>query len=197
MKKIISTTLIASVLALATTGYATAQTGSRDIVSAPTEKGATDLYFTTKYYTDESAGAVAKDNFAAKKNTSKASKANDKAVRKFNSTYKKDMPDAKWSIVENGMIASFSKYDVKTNVVYNNKGSWVYTSTYYPASQTPNEITSVMDYAYPKGNILQTIKIEESNLNFYIVELEDKTTFKKISVNNGEVNLIEEYTKTK
>jgi hypothetical protein len=141
------------------------------------------------------ATAATKDNAKESNSSSKATKANNKALRKFTMTYK-DAAGASWSMNKDVMIATFSKDEVKTNVMYSKNGSWLHTFTYYPENKTPQDIASIMDYAYPKDDIKQTIKVEEGNMLVYIVQLEGKTTYKKVSVYNGEVNQIEELTKS-
>lgn len=203
MKKMISAVLFAIIIAFAAPGYASAQTGDKDIAFIPAKNHAAYISFITESYAGENAAVAVADTLAATNITSKASKAdlkaakaNSKALRNFNIMYKKDMPDAKWYVLQDGMVASFSRGDVNTQVVYNKKGNWLHTLTYYPASKTPQNITSIMDDVYPKDDIKLTVKVEEGNIQFYIVQLEGKMTLKKVTVYNGEVNLLEEYTKS-
>jgi len=202
MKKMISAALLAIIIAATTSGYATAQTGDKDIAFIPAKNHAAYVSFITKSNAAESTAIAAADTLASTATTAKASKAemkaikaNGKALKNFNSMYRKDMPDAKWSTLKDGMVAYFSKDDVKTNVVYTKKGSWLHTLTYYPANKTPKDVVDIIDYAYPKDNITLTVKVEEGSMVFYIVQLENKTTLRKVTVYNGEVNQIEELTK--
>jgi hypothetical protein len=198
MKKMISIPLFAIVIAFAAAGYATAQTGDKDIAFIPAKNHAAYVSFITKSY----AAVAARDTSATTNATSKTSKAelkaikaNNKALRSFKSIYRKNTPNAEWTFAQDGIIASFSKDDVKTNVVYKKNGNWLHTLTYYPESKTPADIIAVMDAVYPKDDVKLTVKVEEGNMLFYIVQLEGKTTFKKVSVYDGDVNLLEEYTK--
>ena len=202
MKKMISTALLAIVIAFAAAGNAAAQTGDKDIAFIPAKNHAAYVSFIAKSYANESAAVAVKDTMAVTNATGKTSKtdlkavkANGKALKSFHSIYKKNMPDAQWSVLQDGILASFSKDDVNTSVVYNKKGNWLHTLTYYPPGKTPQDITSIMDNAYPKDEVTLTVKVEEGNMLFYIVQLEGKTTFKKVTVYDGEVNLLEEYTK--
>src|SRR5689334_7011876 len=85
------------------------------------------------------------------KSSLKATKANSKALKDFTMTYK-NAAGASWSIDKEVMIATFSKDEVKTNVMYSKNGSWLHTFTYYPENKTPQDIANIMDYAYPKDD---------------------------------------------
>ena len=135
------------------------------------------------------------DNAKTSKSSLKATKANSKALKNFAIRYK-EASGASWSMENDAMIVSFTKEDVKTTVVYNKSGNWFHTLTYYPENKTPQDIASLMDDVYPKDDIKLTVKVEEGNIIFYIVQLEGKTTYKKVTVYNGEVNQIEEITKS-
>lgn len=204
MKKMIFVTLTAIVIALAAVGYASAQTGDKDIAFIPAKNHDAYVAFVTKNYTAYNADAAVNDTlssvetaYKSAKADLKAIKANNKALKDFNNVYKKSMPDAKWAISKDALVAYFTKDDVKTMVVYNSKGSWMHTLTYYPADKTPAAIVDAIDNTYPKDVINVAIKVEEGSMSFYVVQLEDKTSYKKVTVYNDEVNLIEELTKTK
>ncbi len=137
------------------------------------------------------------DNAKDSKANLKAIKANSKALKNFTMIYKKAGAGASWSMENDAMIASFTKDNVKTSVVYNKNGNWFHTLTYFPGEKTPEDITSIMDYVYPKDDVKLTVKVEEGDKLFYIVQLENKTTIRQVTVYNGEVNQIEELTKSK
>jgi hypothetical protein len=137
------------------------------------------------------------DNAKNTRSSLKAAKANSKALKNFTMLYKKEASGASWSMDNDAMIASFTKEDVKTTVAYNKNGNWFHTLTYYPEDKTPQDITSIMDYAYPKDDVRLTVKVEEGGKVFYIVQLDGKTTIRKVTVYNGEVNQIEELIKSK
>ncbi len=202
MKKMISALLSTIIVTLAIAGSAAAQGGDKDIAFIPAKNHAAYVAFLNQSsYTYDNAG-IAGNGRATKTDAStkaakanmKAVKANGKAVRAFGNSYK-NAGEAHWSIGENAMIATFSKDDVKTDVVYNKKGNWFHSLTYYPGDKTPKDIVETIDYTYPKDDIMLAVKVEEGHITFYIVQLEGKTTLKKVTVYNGEVNTIEEYTK--
>src|SRR5437763_16837063 len=108
------------------------------------------------------ATAAPMGNTKDSKSSLKATKANSKALKNFTMTYK-DAAGASWSMDNNAMIVSFTKANVKTSVTYNKNGNWFHTVTYYPEDKTPEEITSIMDYAYPKDDVKLTVKVEEGD----------------------------------
>jgi hypothetical protein len=136
------------------------------------------------------------DNAKDAKSSLKTTKANSKALKNFTMLYK-NAAGASWSMESGAMIVSFTKDNVKTSVTYNKNGNWFHTLTYYPEDKTPQDIASIMDYAYPKDDVKLTVKVEEGSMQFYIVQSENKTTIRKVTVCNGEVNQIQELTKSK
>jgi len=203
MKKTILALLSVIAILFTTAGQLNAQGGDKDINFIPVKNHAAYVTFITQYGDAGNSAAVTAEDTAvsladnAAKAGLKASKANSKALRNFAILYKKDAAGASWSMEGDAMVAHFTKDDIKTTVVYNNKGNWFHTLTYYPEDKTPQEIASIMDYAYPKDDVRLTVKVEEGSLMFYIVQLEGKTTIRKVTVYNGEVNQIEEFTKSK
>ena len=202
MKNMISALLIVAAISLATAGHVNAQVGDKDIALIPAKNHAAYVAFINQYGdAGKSASLIAEDTAAsvtdeAAKASLKANKANSKAIRNFTTSYKKDASGASWTMEKDVMVASFSKEDVKTNVVYNEKGKWLHTLTYYPENKTPKDIASLMDYSYPKDDVRLSVKVEEGSKIFYIVQLEGKTTLKKVTVYDGDVRLIEELIKS-
>jgi len=201
MKKTILALLSVSAILLATAGQANAQGGDKDIAFIPAKNHAAYVAFMNQYAEADKIISVAGEDTAASitenaaKASLKATKANSKALKNFSMLYKKNAAGASWSISNDAMVATFNKDNVKTTVVYNKKGNWVHTLTYYPENKTPKDIAAIMDGAYPKDDVKLTIQVEEGGMLFYIVQLEGKTTYKKVTVYDGEVNTIEELTK--
>ena len=202
MKQTILALLSVTIIVLATAGQVNAQGVDKDISFIPAKNHSAYVTFISQLgNADNSASVIAEDTTAsladnAAKASFKASKANSKALKNFSTMYKKEAAGANWSMSNNAIVAYFSKDNVNTDVVYNTKGQWVHTLTYYPEDKTPQDIASAIDYTYPKDDVKLTVKVEEGNMLFYIVQLEGKTTFKKVTVYNGEVNQIEEFTKS-
>lgn len=141
----------------------------------------------------ESVKSPEKSLIASKENL-KAAKANFRATENFKKTFK-DAPEATWTVEENAIVASFSRDDVTTRVVYNKNGRPIHALSYYPADKTPNDVRSIVETDYPNANITLAVQVKENGMEFYIVQLEDKTTIKQIAVYDGSTNLIKEFTK--
>lgn len=144
--------------------------------------------------TKESLKAAEKDLNTSKANL-KAMKANFRAAENFRKTFK-DAPEAKWTVEENAIVASFAKDQVKTNVVYSKKGNWIHTLSYYPGDQTPADIRTIVENAYPNHDIALAVAVKEGDIDFYIVQMEDRKTIKQVGVYNGETNLIKQLNKS-
>jgi hypothetical protein len=201
MKKMISTLLSVTPILFATAGQVNTQGADKDITFIPAKNYAAYVAFITPYGgADNSASVATEDTTAsisynAVKASLKESKAKSKASKNFAIRYRKDIAGAIWLMNKDGKVASFYKDKVRTDVVYNIKGNWLHTLTYFPEDKTPQDIASTMDDAYPKDDVKLTVKVEEGSMVFYIVLLEGKTTYKRVTVHNGEVNQMEELPK--
>lgn len=199
MKNKFSTLLLAALSLAAATGNATPQTGDRDIAFIPANNQAAYRQFlhqyaettASTYVASSETKRAAKANVKAVKAHYKTVKANERALKNFAALYKNNAPAAKWTTVEDGMIASFKQDDAATYVAYNKRGSWLHSLTYLPGSKTPEYVADVVDNLYPRDTIRLTVKIEKGNELLYIVQLEGKTTLRKIRIHNGEVTEIE------
>lgn len=137
---------------------------------------------------------TAKGDLKISKANLKALKANLRATESFKREFK-DCPDVTWRSIKDGILASFSKDGVKTTVVYNKKGFWIHTLSYFPAEKTPASVRSIVETNYPNADITSSVQVKERDMEFFVVNLEDKRTIKQVAVYNDETNLINEYNK--
>ncbi len=59
----------------------------------------------------------------------------------------------------------------------------------------PKAIRSLIRSNFPDYNITGMNEIKEGDMTFYLVYLEDETSYKQISVYNGELNVFKELQK--
>ena len=135
-----------------------------------------------------------KANLKTAKTNLKAVKANFKAAENFKKNFA-DGDDVKWNVEEETISAAFTRDDIQTRVIYNKRGNWVHTITYCGESKMPKSIRSLIRTNYPDYNINGMNEIKEGNLTFYIVYLEDDTSFKQVSVYNDELKVYKELQK--
>lgn len=129
------------------------------------------------------------------KANARALKANFRATENFKRQFK-GADAVKWSVNDEVLVASFTKDEVKTNVVYDKAGRWINTLKYSSDEKTtPDKIRSLMGDMYPGFDITLCVEVYESNLVFHIVQIENKKTFKKLGIYDGEVNILSQYNK--
>lgn len=135
-----------------------------------------------------------KANLKAAKANFKALKANFKATENFKKGFK-DGPDVKWTVEADAICAQFNRDDVQTRVIYNKRGNWVHTINYCLESKMPKDIKSLIRSNYPDYNIVGMNEIKEGNMTFYVIYLEDETSYKQISMYDGQLGVYQQFEK--
>lgn len=202
MKKITTALFYVLLTTFATTTLVKAQKIDRGVAFASIKnKAALETYLVNSNSGAESNKST-KDNLTTSasdiktaKDNLKAMKASFRATENFKKTFK-DVPDASWTVEDHVIVASFKKADIKTDVVYDRRGYLVHSLTSFPADKTPANIRSIVESDYPNGDITFSVQVKEGDMDFFIVQLEDKRTIKQVSVYNGEPNLIKDLRKS-
>lgn len=200
MKKIITVFLGGIIISLTITNNATAQNADKGLAFAAIKNNPALISYVNENNvadspsTEESLKSAEK-NLKASKANFKALKATNRASENFKKLFK-NSPDASWSFGKDAIVARFHNDEVKTTVIYSKKGSWIHTLCYYPAHQTPENVRTVIQTAFPDDDITLAVQVKEGDLEFYIVNLESKTMYKRVSVYNGETNVISENKKS-
>ncbi|CAN5297195.1 hypothetical protein BH11BAC6_BH11BAC6_12450 [soil metagenome] len=83
-----------------------------------------------------------------------------------------------------------------STVAYNKKGSWLYTIQNYNADNLDLNIVNKIKTAYDKYSINGIQKIQQPGQDEVCVAyLEDAGTIKTVRISNGEMELVQEYSK--
>jgi hypothetical protein len=99
---------------------------------------------------------------------------NIKAVRDFARSHK-NISDAKWFKTEGGYLADFLSNGVYTKIVYDDKGSWLYTPLEYTEANLAYEIRHMVKRQYYDDEILVIHEYEfDNNRTVYIIRMQDK-----------------------
>src|SRR5258706_2746793 len=93
---------------------------------------------------------------------------NQKAMRDFKKTFK-DVNTEKWYSIKNGFLAEFSLNATKNRVVYDKKGNWKFTVSYYDAKNLPAEIRVIVRPVYYDYTISRVEEVHTENKIIYIV----------------------------
>jgi hypothetical protein len=183
MKKIISLPVIFSFCFFAAIpNRADSQTmaENRDIVKSESLSAAMEL---TKYSNNEIAEITSVNEL------------NQKASRDFKKTFK-DVNTEKWYSIKNGFLAEFSLNSTKNRVVYDKKGNWKYTVSYYEEKNLPAEIRAIVKPVYYDYTISRVEEIHANDQIIYIVHVQNDSSLKTLRICEGEMDLIEDFPKS-
>jgi hypothetical protein len=121
---------------------------------------------------------------------------NAKALKNFSKTYKKASA-AGWFVIKDGYLAQFKQDGITTKVFYDAKGRWVGNLRCYFEDKLPRDIRHRVKSHYYDYNIYYVQELTVGNATVYLVKIEDKTSFKTIRVQDGEMTEAEAFTKSK
>ena len=119
-----------------------------------------------------------------------------KAIKDFTKTYK-NANNVGWFIIKDGYLAEFKRDEVQTKVFYDRKGRWVGNLRCYFEDKLPRDIRHLVKSHYYDYNIFYVQEVTVGNATVYLVKIEDKTSFKMIRVQDGEMIETEAFTKSK
>ena len=128
------------------------------------------------------------------KSSEKIRKAGFKSLKSFNRDFKNDR-DVKWFSEPNITTATFTRDEIKTNVVYDNKGHWLRTVKTYQENKLDRSAREIVKSTYFDYHISQIQEIQEGGTKFYLVYLENQNSFKIVAIVDGEMNIYQEYKK--
>jgi hypothetical protein len=137
--------------------------------------------------------AGVKEHATPSKSEAKLLKATSRALNDFTKAFK-NKPEAKWSTQSDVIIATFEKNDIKTKVVYNTKGSWLYTLQTYKENKMPKDIREAIKRSMFFDYDIELVhEINEQGTTAYLVDLKNGKEFKQISFYDGEINVLQEF----
>ena len=125
-----------------------------------------------------------------------AANINAKALKNFSKSYQKQS-DASWFAISDGFVAIFTADGVKTKAYYDSKGRPVGDVRTYQEDKLPTEIRHLVKSTYYDFNIFLVNEVTVDNAKVYLIKIEDKTSFKTIRVQDGEMTETEAFIKSK
>ncbi len=115
-------------------------------------------------------------------------------MKAFNKDFKNDQ-DVKWFVEPAIISATFTRDDIKTNVLYDKKGNWLRTVKTYQENKMDPANRDIVKSRYYDDKITQVQEIKEGEMKFYLVYLENESSFKILSIVDGEMNIYQQYKK--
>ena len=99
-----------------------------------------------------------------------------------------------WEILTDGAIAYYKTGDQKGRRFYNQKGNFICNILSCKEKHLPGDITSNVKAAYNKDcEIIAAEDIKTPVKQFYFIYIKSKAGVKKLSVCDGEINVVQEY----
>jgi len=120
-----------------------------------------------------------------------------RALKHFADTYKN--VSGSWTKVKGGFSVLFTLNDIRTNILYDDRGYWVGSIKYYNEEKMLHEVRHIVKSTYYDYNIIYTQEVETPDTKgtpTYIICLEDKVKIKMIRVCEGEMSVWKEYRKS-
>ena len=122
---------------------------------------------------------------------------NPKVVRNFTRDYK-EATGVQWIKTSNGLFAAyFNNDDIQNLVCYNKKGNFECMLRYYKEDKLPRETRGLVKGSYYDFSIYLVTEVHRNDKIAYVIKMEDKTSWKTVKVVDGQMELMEEYTKSK
>ena len=125
-----------------------------------------------------------------------ADKVNLKAIKHFQSDYKK-VTNAEWTILkDNGFLCRFNIADITYRAFYTSNGQWLYTISSFSGKQVNPSIHNRVQAAYYNYEITFANQIDlPHNKTVYLVEIQDEKSIKKIRVTDEDMEVVQELSK--
>ena len=97
----------------------------------------------------------------------------------------------------NAIFVSCSTEGDFNRITYNKKGRWQHTVRTYDNAKLPENVREQIEYGYPRFTIFGgVIEVHAAGKVAYLVTVEDKKSWKRIRVVDGESDVYEEYKKS-
>ena len=121
-------------------------------------------------------------------------KINAKAVKNFTRAFK-NVTDAQWFTFEDGFVVYFTSDGINTRVFYDKKGNNTGMIRAYFEDKLPTHIRHLVKSAYYDFSIYHVNEVTANKATAYLVKIEDNTSWKTIRVVDGEMDVLEAYSK--
>lgn len=119
---------------------------------------------------------------------------NSKAVRHFNQEFR-FVDNETWFKIRDGFTVKFMLNEVQYRVGYDRKGNWLNTVKIYHEPGMPRDIRQLVKSNYYDYAITLIEELTIRNLTTYVVHIDSGKEFKKLYLADGEMEIMEEYTK--
>jgi hypothetical protein len=120
---------------------------------------------------------------------------NARMYKDFSSKFK-NATDIHTNAVDNSTVISCNADGKFSRILYDRKGHWQHTISSYDNEKLPLNVREVIEDVYPRYEIFgAAVEVTVGDGTAYLVTIENKTSWKRIKVVNGETEVYEEYEK--
>ncbi len=119
-----------------------------------------------------------------------------KAIKYFNKEFK-DATSVHWYKISDGFIATCLVNGKKSRMYYDRKSHWTGTIFYYFEKDLPRDIRALVKSTYYDYTITIVEEVHIADKVIYRIHLEDENSWKTISIDNEEMNVVEDLRKTR
>ncbi|MFI5131693.1 MAG: hypothetical protein ACHQFX_16945 [Chitinophagales bacterium] len=127
--------------------------------------------------------------------TIRSNEINTRAVRDFMSQYE-NVSGERWFKLNDGFIVYFTQNEIKIKIAYNKKGVRLWTHRSYKEDRLPFEIRHLVKSNYYDFSIYHVNEITINRKIAYFVKMQDKTSWLTVKVEDGEMEVTENYIKS-
>lgn len=119
-----------------------------------------------------------------------------RAQRNFMREYK-NVSDAKWVISGNGLLAAyFTDAGIASRRYYNRKGIFEYMIRYYQEDKLNRSVRHLVKSKYYDFSISQVTEVTRNGNVAYLIDIEDKSSWKTIKLLDNEIEVVDELLKS-
>ncbi|HVZ56731.1 MAG TPA: hypothetical protein VG870_08755 [Chitinophagaceae bacterium] len=121
-----------------------------------------------------------------------------KVNRQIDQTFRNTFPDAMnlhWYKQDKYYLAKFISEDMKHNALFQKNGYLKYDISFGYENNLPDEVKSLVASNYADCQITRTINLKGSDRDVWVVNLESVKRYYTVSVEQGELSVVEQYEK--
>ena len=105
--------------------------------------------------------------------------------------------DPQWYRLNKNYLVTFITGDMKNNALFKKNGRMVYHIRFGTESNLPEEIKQQVMSGYPDYNITRAVNVKLDNRDLWVVNLEGMKKWIIVRVEEGQMDEVENYNKTK
>ena len=106
-----------------------------------------------------------------------------------------DKKNEAWYKLPKGYLATYEEEGVESRHIYDQKGNWMYSMMTFREDHLPAEVRKEVKSNYYDYSIVWVKEVKEGEDDVYIVHVENKTEWKDISVQDGEIKVLRTFCK--